>query len=99
LNEQEWRCNHCGKLLGIVCEGRGVRLRGGTRMIARDDPGFAELLPKWRDVWGDLADRIGALVLIDVTACKSVTTPPYNDGATEDEMIALYKAKYAEIYP
>jgi hypothetical protein len=22
LNEQEWRCSHCGKLLGIVCERR-----------------------------------------------------------------------------
>jgi phage FluMu protein Com len=22
LNEQEWRCSHCDKLLGIVCERR-----------------------------------------------------------------------------
>ena len=22
MNEQEWRCSHCGKLLGIVCERR-----------------------------------------------------------------------------
>jgi hypothetical protein len=22
LHEQEWRCSRCGKLLGVVCEGR-----------------------------------------------------------------------------
>ncbi|MYI69531.1 MAG: pyridoxamine 5'-phosphate oxidase family protein, partial [Boseongicola sp. SB0673_bin_14] len=28
-----------------------------------------------------------------------LATPPYDDGVTEDEMIALYKSRFAELYP
>ena len=78
---------------------KGVRVRGAGRIVGPDAPEHGELMPRWREVWGALADRIGALVLIDVTACKPLSTPPYDDGATEEEMIALYKAKFAELYP
>ena len=77
---------------------KGVRVRGQVRIV---DPGieFDKLIGHWRDTWGDLADRINVLVVISVAEVKPVTTPPYDDGATEEEMIALYKAKFAEIYP
>ena len=77
---------------------KGVRVRGQVRIV---DPGieFDKLIRQWRDTWGDLADRINVLVVISVAEVKPVTTPPYDDGATEEEMIALYKAKFAEIYP
>lgn len=77
---------------------KGVRVRGPARVI---EPGaeFDRLIGKWRAVWGDLAQRINVLVLITAEEVKPVTTPPYDDGATEEEMIALYKAKFAEIYP
>lgn len=76
---------------------KGYRI-AGTARISEEDELYA-LRPKWRAVWGDLAERIGAIVIISVERCTEITTPPYDDGATEDEMIALYKAKYAEIYP
>ncbi|MEO0752528.1 MAG: pyridoxamine 5'-phosphate oxidase family protein [Pseudomonadota bacterium] len=77
---------------------KGVRVRGPARVVA---PGaeFDALIPKWRDVWGDLADRINALVLITADEIKQITTPPYDDGVTEDAMIALYLDKFAAIYP
>ena len=77
---------------------KGVRVRGPVRIIGPGDE-FDELIGKWRDVWGDLADRINLLVLISAEKVKQMTTPPYDDGVTEEEMIALYKAKFAEIYP
>lgn len=77
---------------------KGVRIRGSVQVIEPGDE-FDGLIGRWRDVWGDLADRINALVLISVAEAKPVTTPPYDEGATEEEMIALYKAKFAEIYP
>ena len=77
---------------------KGIRVRGPVRVIGKGAE-FEALLPRWRAVWGDLADRINALVLIAAQEVKPVTTPPYDDGATEEEMIALYKAKFAEIYP
>lgn len=77
---------------------KGVRVRGKVRVVG---PGaeFDTLIGRWRDVWGDLADRINALVLISADDVKPLTTPPYDDGATEEDMIALYKSKFAEIYP
>jgi len=61
--------------------------------------GTKDLIARWRAVWGDLADRINALVLISADEVKPLSTPPYKYGVTEEEMIALYKAKFAEIYP
>ena len=77
---------------------KGLRIRGAARVV---EPGaeFDRLIPRWRAVWGDLAGRINALVLIAADEVRPLTTPPYDDGATEEEMIALYKRKYAEIYP
>jgi len=77
---------------------KGVRVRGAVRVIPQGAE-FDSLIGRWRDVWGDLAGRIEALVLITADEVKPLTTPPYDDGATEEEMIALYKAKFAEIYP
>ncbi len=77
---------------------KGLRLRGQARLI-EPGPEFDGLIGRWRDVWGDLAARINRLVVIRIEEAKPLTTPPYDDGVTEDEMIALYKAKFAEIYP
>ena len=76
---------------------KGVRVRGSVRVVETGEE-FDALLPKWRDVWGDLADRINALVLISADEVREITTPPYDDGVTEEEMIALYKEKFAAIY-
>lgn len=78
---------------------KGARLRGQARLVRHGAAGFGDLIGRWRDVWGDLADRIKVLVLIDLSEVKPLSTPPYDDGATEEEMIALYKAKFAELYP
>ena len=45
------------------------------------------------------AGRINALVLVHAETVKPITTPPYDDGVSEAEMIALYKQKFSEIYP
>ena len=76
---------------------KGAEVKGRAEVL--DGDAMAELLPKWRAVWGDLADRIKAIVVIEVGRVRPLTTPPYDDGATEAEMIALYQAKFAEMYP
>ena len=78
---------------------KGARLRGSAVIVRKGSDEFTALLPRYREVWGDLADRINLIVKIPVDEVKPLTTPPYDDGATEEEMIALYKAKFAEIYP
>ena len=78
---------------------KAARVRGQARIVAKSGAAFQDYLPQWSDAWGDLAARISALVFIAAEHTEIVTTPPYDDGATEDEMIALYKQKFAEVYP
>ena len=78
---------------------KGLRVSGPARIATLGTSEFTALIGRWQDIWGDLADRITDLVLIDVEDASELTTPPYDDGMTEEGMIATYKAKYAKIYP
>lgn len=82
-----------------VWKRKGVRVFGATEVIERGSEEFDGLFPKWAEPFPALAPRINAIVKISADRVKPITTPPYDDGATEEEMIALYKAKFAEIYP
>jgi predicted pyridoxine 5'-phosphate oxidase superfamily flavin-nucleotide-binding protein len=77
---------------------KGVRIRGNAELVRRDTDAFDAMIGHWVDIWGDLADRINVIVKIPVLSAKPLTTPPYDDGATEEAMIALYKQKFAEMY-
>ena len=78
---------------------KGVRVRGRAEIIAQGTPDFDALLPRWREAFGALADRIAHIIRLPVEEAKPLTTPPYDAGATEEEMIALYKDKFGKIYP
>lgn len=78
---------------------KGVRIAGSTEIIETGTAGFQEHHPRWIATWGELAHRITALVLIHVDRVRMLSTPPYDDGVTEAEMISLYKSKYAEMFP
>ena len=78
---------------------KGVRIAGSTEIVEAGSGRFTEYHPRWVDTWGDLAKRIKALVLVHVDRVRMLSTPPYDDGVTEAEMIALYKSKYAELFP
>ena len=74
---------------------KSVRVRGNALIHMKTDPGFAPLVPQWANLWPDLAPRIGALVEISLEHSEMIYTPPYDDGATEAELVAAYKAKLA----
>ena len=78
---------------------KGIRLRGEAEIISDSNAKFSELHPRWIETWGDLATRVTALVLITVNRALPLATPPYDDGVTEDEMVALYVQKFGAIYP
>ncbi len=78
---------------------KGARILGQTEVVERGTDEFSILLPKWATPFPALASRINAIVRIAIERVQLMTTPPYDDGATEEEMISLYKAKFAEIYP
>ncbi|MEM7067242.1 MAG: pyridoxamine 5'-phosphate oxidase family protein [Pseudomonadota bacterium] len=78
---------------------KGVRVFGKTEIAERGSDEFKTLFPRWENAFPALADRINAIVKIKCERVKPVVTPPYDDGVTEEEMVALYKQKWSEIYP
>lgn len=59
---------------------------------------FTAQHPIWLDVFGGLAKRIRSFVEINIHSASEIWTPPYDDGVTEAEMIATYKAKFGALY-
>ena len=78
---------------------KGVRVRGEAEILDRGGAGFEALIGRWEAIWGDLAGRVRSLVVIEVDRSLPLATPPYDEGASEAEMIAMYKVKYAALYP
>ena len=78
---------------------KGVRVFGPVEIVERGNSEFQALYPRWDSAFPALAPRINAIVKIRAEQVKPVITPPYDDGITEEEMIAIYKKKFAEIYP
>jgi predicted pyridoxine 5'-phosphate oxidase superfamily flavin-nucleotide-binding protein len=78
---------------------KGARLRGPATVHPRGTGKFDALLPPFAAEWPTLLHRMNALVTIAVTEVRPLSTPPYDDGATEEDMIALYRAKFGAMYP
>ncbi len=78
---------------------KAVRISGTATLHSKDTDRIQQMHPKWLDVFGELAHRIASIVEIDVAKASEIWTPPYDDGITEEEMIATYKAKFGAIYP
>jgi len=78
---------------------KGVRIFGSVEIEERGTDAFEALFPRWEEAFPALAHRINAIVKINCERVKPVTTPPYDEGVTEEDMIMLYKQKFAEIYP
>lgn len=73
-------------------------MAGTATLHPKGSAWFAEQHPKWLDVFGDLAKRITCLVEINLQSASEIWTPPYDDGVTENEMIATYVAKFGALY-
>ncbi|WP_108815724.1 pyridoxamine 5'-phosphate oxidase family protein [Loktanella sp. Alg231-35] len=77
---------------------KAVRVTGTATIHMKGGDQFAQLHPRWPEVFGSLSARIGAIVEIKITAASEIWTPPYDDGITEDEMITTYVAKFGALY-
>jgi len=77
---------------------KAVRASGLAIVHGKDTDTYVDMHPRWAEVFGTLAERIGAFVVIKLTAASEIWTPLYDDGVTEDEMIATYVAKFGALY-
>lgn len=76
---------------------RGFRFRGSATVHAGDDVFRRGLeLLRERD-YGAYEDRVHAIVLIRVEHAEPLTSPAYDLGASEDELVAQYSAYYSSL--
>ncbi|MDJ0895940.1 MAG: pyridoxamine 5'-phosphate oxidase family protein [Alphaproteobacteria bacterium] len=68
---------------------RGFRAKGTATIRERGSAAFLEHIARF-DRWGDLAKRIRNIVVIDVRIAQPLTSPAYDDGATEAELRAQW---------
>lgn len=77
---------------------KAVRVTGSAVIHPNRSEWFGDMHPNWQEVFGDLAKRITSLVAIKIESASEIWTPPYDDGVTEAEMIATYKARFGALY-
>ena len=73
--------------------------KGTFVVLPKGSVAFNEIYPHWQILWGDLAMRINLIVTVNISDVRPLSTPLYDDGVTEPEMVASYKEKYAQMYP
>ena len=77
---------------------RGCRLFGTARIVRRGDAGFDGLLPLFAD-HGDLVLRTRAVVLIAVTRALPLSSPAYDDGASENVLRRAWTDRFRALQP
>lgn len=75
---------------------KGYRFAGTATVVERSEPGFDTLLPLLRS---SLAHRIRAIVTISVTRALPLTSPAYDDGASEPELRRAWTARFRLLQP
>ena len=75
---------------------RGYRFAGKAAVIQRGDDAFDGLLGKFRN---KIAERFRAIVTITASKARPLTSPAYDDGATEDELRRGWTTYFRELQP
>src|SRR5438128_11608988 len=75
---------------------KGYRFAGTAGVVERGEPGFDALLPK---LGSALAQRIRAVVTIDVTRALPLTSPAYDGGTTEPELRRSWTTRFRLLQP
>ena len=65
---------------------KGIRVKGNARYVERSADEFAQHLPAFQEVWGDLCERFKGIVIIAAKKAAPLITPAYDAGATEEEL-------------
>ncbi len=71
---------------------KGFRVKGSAEIYERGSDHYHEHIDRFAR-WGSLAKRIRNVVLIRVHAAQLLTSPAYDDGATEAQL----RAQWSEI--
>jgi predicted pyridoxine 5'-phosphate oxidase superfamily flavin-nucleotide-binding protein len=75
---------------------KGCRISGTASIVARGADGFDELLLRLNTA---LAPRIRAIVVIAIAKALPLSSPSYDDGATEESLRKSWTARLRKLQP
>jgi uncharacterized protein len=79
---------------------KGYRFKGTAVLLERGSAEFAEGLQRAVDNGLGLADRVDAIVVLEVREAHPLISPAYDDGTTtEEELVAANQARFAALHP
>ena len=62
-------------------------------------PQYAEAMDLMRRAGSSLADRVRAIVVIEVREARALVSPAYDDGITaEADVISTHRARFARLH-
>ena len=74
---------------------KGVRVRGMAQVIEKAESEYGKLFPLFAG-WGELTTLIRRIIKIKITQAKEISSPIYDIGATEQEMVDVWSEKYRQ---
>jgi predicted pyridoxine 5'-phosphate oxidase superfamily flavin-nucleotide-binding protein len=75
---------------------KGCRVSGSARILARGETGFDDLLARSGST---LTPRVRAIVIVDVTKALPLSSPSYDDGATEADLRRAWTTRFRKLQP
>ena len=75
---------------------KGCRVSGSARILARGENGFDDLLARSGST---LAPRVRAIVIVDITKALPLSSPSYDDGATEVDLRCAWTTRFRKLQP
>ena len=72
------------------------RAKGKARIIPRSSDEFSTLLPNF-DRWEELVEKINNIICLEVIESSIVSSPSYDIGRTEEELVADMKEYYVNL--
>ncbi len=75
---------------------KGCRVSGTTTIVKRGGDGFEALLARLNTALGP---RIRAIVVIAVAKALPLSSPSYDDGATEESLRKVWTARFRKLQP
>ena len=77
----------------------GYRFKGPAVVYEPGSALYAEALDMLRRAGSSLADRVRAIVVIEVREARALVSPAYDDGiTTEADVISSHRARFARLH-
>ena len=78
---------------------KGYRFKGPAAIHEPGTSRFAEGVERLRETGSTLADRVRAIVVVEVREARAVVSPAYDDGTvTEGEVVRIFRERYASLH-